>query len=137
MACFLVPAAEAAIVTAVAYGMKAKEKKAPTLSNNTGADAAQAIEEVKVAVSAKLMWLARLLWGGCLLLCYEHIWHGEVVPWFPFLTAAADPSDAAVMLSEMRSVGGAMAIEITLVWVLILLAVNSILKRKTPAASAA
>lgn len=136
MACFLVPAAEAAVVTAVAYGMKARERKAPTGNNCAGAGAAQAMEKVKVAVSAKLMWLARLLWGGCLLLCYEHIWHGEVVPWFPFLTAAADPGDTAVMLSEMRTVGGAMAIEITLVWVLILLAVNSILRRKTPAVSA-
>lgn len=136
MACFLVPAAEAAVVTVVAYGMKARERKAPTGNNSAGAGAAQAMEKVKVAVSAKLMWLARLLWGGCLLLCYEHIWHGEVVPWFPFLTAAADPGDTAVMLSEMRTVGGAMAIEITLVWVLILLAVNSILRRKTPAVSA-
>lgn len=135
MACFLVPAAEAAVVTAVAYGMKAREKKALT-GSSAGADAAQAMEKVKVAVSAKLMWLARLLWGGCLLLCYEHIWHGEIVPWFPFLTAAADPGDTAVMLSEMRTVGGAMAIEITLAWVLILLAVNSILRRKTPAVSA-
>ena len=137
MACFLVPAAEAVVVTAVAYGVRAKEKKAPTLNSSAVGEAAEAVEEVKVALSTKLLWLARLLWGGCLLLCYEHIWHGEVVPWFPFLTAAADPGDAAVMLEEMRTVGGMMAIEITVVWVLIVLVTNRIAKRKAPAAAAA
>ena len=83
------------------------------------------------------MWLANLLWGGCLLLCYEHIWHGEVVPWFPFLTAMASPDETSVMLSEMRSVGGTMAIEITVVWVLIVLAANAIVKRKPPVSAAA
>ena len=130
MACFLVPAAEAVVVTAVACGLKAKEKKAQTLNSSLASDATEVVEEVKVALSTKLMWLANLLWGGCLLLCFEHIWHGDVVPWFPFLTAAA-------MLSEMRSVGGIMAIEVTLVWVLIVVAVNHILKKKTPVAAAA
>ena len=137
MACFLVPAAEAVVVTAVACGLKAKEKKAQTLNSSLASDATEVVEEVKVALSTKLMWLANLLWGGCLLLCFEHIWHGEVVPWFPFLTAAADPAEAAVMLSEMRSVGGIMAIVVTLVWVLIVVAVNHILKKKTPVAAAA
>ncbi len=48
------------------------------------------VEDAKIALSRKLMWLANLLWGGALLLAYEHVWHGEVVPWFPFLTAASD-----------------------------------------------
>lgn len=137
MACFLVPAAEAVVVTAVACGMKAKEKKAPKLTDSVKGDVAEAVEEVKVALSTKLMWLANLLWGGCLLLCYEHIWHGEVVPWFPFLTAASDPSDAAVMLQEMRSVGGTMAIEVTVVWLVLVLVVNQIVKAKKPIAAAA
>lgn len=137
MACFLVPAAEAVVVTAVAYGLKAKEKKAATLERSAASDVAEAVEEVKVALSTKLMWLSYLLWGGCLLLCFEHVWHGEVVPWFPFLTAAAAPADAAVMLEEMRAVGGVMAIEVTVVWVLVVLAVNHILKKKTPVAAAA
>ena len=137
MACFLVPAAEAVVVTAVAYGMKAKEKKVPTLNDSAIKEAANAVEDVKIEVSTKLMWLANLLWGGCLLLCYEHIWHGEVVPWFPFLTAMASPDETSVMLSEMRSVGGTMAIEITVVWVLIVLAANAIVKRKPPVSAAA
>lgn len=137
MACFLVPAAEAVVVTAVACGLKAKEKKAVTLESSARSDVAEAVEEIKVALSTKLMWLSYLLWGGCLLLCFEHVWHGEVVPWFPFLTAAADPAEAAVMLSEMRSVGGVMAIEVTVIWALIVLAVNYIVKKKSPVAAAA
>lgn len=137
MACFLVPAAEAVVVTAVAYGMKAKEKKVPTLNDSAVEEAANAVENVTIAVSTKLMWLANLLWGGCLLLCYEHIWHGEVVPWFPFLTAMASPDETSVMLSEMRSVGGMMAIEITVVWVLIVLVANAIVKRKPPVSATA
>lgn len=137
MACFLVPAAEAVVVTAVACAMKSKEKKARSLGQSASGAAAKAADEVKIAVSTKLMWLANLLWGGCLLLCYEHVWHGEVVPWFPFLTAMASPDEASVMLSEMRSVGGVMAIEITVVWVLIVLAANAIVKRKAPVSAAA
>lgn len=137
MACFLVPAAEAVVVTAVACGMKAKEKKAPALNNSVAADAADTVKNVKIAVSAKLMWLANLLWGGCLLLCYEHIWHGEVVPWFPFLTAMSSAEEASVMLSEMRAVGGIMAGEITAVWVLIVLAANVIVRRRAPVSAAA
>lgn len=133
MACFLVPAAEAVIVTAAACVIKAKEKKAGTLSDSDGGEA----EKVRIAVSVKLMWLASLLWGGCLLLCYEHIWHGEVVPWFPFLTAMASPDETSVMLHEMSSVGVTMAVEITVVWVLIVFAANAIVKRRAPAPAAA
>ena len=57
-----------------------------------------------------------LLWGGAVLLCFEHIWHGEVVPWFPFLTAAENPADTAVMLHEMATIGVTMAVIITAVW---------------------
>ena len=47
---------------------------------------------------------------------FEHFWHGEVVPYFPFLTAAADPADAQQMLLEMGTVGVGMAVLVTLVW---------------------
>ena len=58
-----------------------------------------------------------MLWGGAVLLCFEHLWHGEVVPFPPFLTAASDPADTAVMLHEMSTVGVCMAALITAVWV--------------------
>jgi len=57
-----------------------------------------------------------MLWGGSGLLAFEHVWHGEVVPWFPFLTAASDPADAAEMLHEMSTVGVGMALLVTGVW---------------------
>ena len=50
-----------------------------------------------------------MLWGGAALLAFEHVWHGEVVPYFPFLTAATDPADRAQMLREMATVGVTMA----------------------------
>ncbi|HAY73092.1 MAG TPA: hypothetical protein DCY31_04430 [Ruminococcaceae bacterium] len=57
-----------------------------------------------------------MLFGGSFLLAFEHLWHGEIVPWFPFLTAAADPGDRAQMLYEMSTVGVMMAVSVTLVW---------------------
>ena len=53
--------------------------------------------------SRKLKWLSYLLWGGALLLCFEHIWHGEVVPFFPFLTAMSDPGAWGVMVCAVDS----------------------------------
>ncbi|MDR1630968.1 MAG: hypothetical protein LBS36_12285 [Oscillospiraceae bacterium] len=128
MACLLVPAAEAVIVTAVAYAIKSREKKAMGFqgaagSQNTGGQA-------KILFSSKLMWLARLLWGGAFLLVFEHVWHGEIVPWFPFLTAAGNPQDAAVMLHELATVGVTMAVLVTLVWVGVVLVVGSMEKKE-------
>ena len=65
-------------------------------------------------------WLTNLLWGGSFLLAFEHVWHGEVTPWFPFLTAASNPEDAAEMLHEMATVGVTMAVFCTVAWLGIL-----------------
>jgi len=137
MACFLVPTAEAVIVTVAAQIIKSNEKKAPTLNDSVAGAVADAVDETKVTLSRKLMWLARMLWGGALLLAFEHVWHGEVVPWFPFLTAAGDPADAAVMLHEMSTIGVSMAILVTAVWICMGLAANAITKRTPKHASAA
>ena len=128
MACFLVPVAEAAVVTAAAQVVKMKEKKKGT---------AHTAEEPAIPFSRKLQWLCNLLWGGALLLAFAHQWHGEVVPWFPFLTAACDPAEAAVMLSEMSSVGVTMAVLVTAVWVGMLVVCNVLLKRARKQAGAA
>ncbi len=69
-----------------------------------------------------------MLWGGSALLAFEHIWHGEVTPWFPFLTAASNPADAMEMLFEMSTSGVAMAALVTAVWVGMVLAANNIEK---------
>ena len=72
--------------------------------------------EVKIPFAKKIKWLNNMLWGGSALLAFEHVWHGEVAPWFPFLTAASNPEDAAEMLHEMSTVGVTMALLVTTVW---------------------
>ena len=120
MACFLVSATEAVVVTAIEKGMGTKAAQ----SNEVAEDAA-----FKVPIRSKLKWLSNMLWGGSVLLAFEHVWHGEVVPWFPFLTAMNDPGDTAEMLHEMATVGVSMAALITLVWVAMCLTADAIAKR--------
>jgi hypothetical protein len=127
MACFLVPAAEAVITTIATKAMKSKEKAPETVEvqfDGTNFEAAE-----KIPFSGKLKWLNNLLWGGSALLAFEHIWHGEVVPWFPFLTAASDPADTAEMLHEMSTIGVTMAVLVTAVW-LGMVAVSSVIEKR-------
>ena len=104
MACFLVPATEAVITTAVT---KAVEKKEESHKNT---------EETAHTFVPKLKWLNEMLWGGSALLMLEHVWHGELVPYFPFLTAAVDKADTIAMLQEMATAGVGMAVLVTAVW---------------------
>lgn len=113
MACFLVPATEAVVATVIRKAMEAKGVKPEKVKLNRDGRIETA---EKLPFTHKLKWLTNLLWGGSALLAFEHVWHGEVVPWFPFLTAAADPADAAEMLHEMSTVGVTMAVLITVVW---------------------
>lgn len=127
MACFTVTAAEAVVVTVAAYAVKKhEEKKAAKAGGDLPAAAGN---EQKIAWSRKLKWLSWLLWGGALLLAYEHVWHGEVVPWFPFLTAMNDPEDTAEMLHEMATVGVTMACLVTGAWACICAAADAVMKR--------
>lgn len=114
MACFIVPAVEAVAVTATYAVVKHREKKleAPKLENGVKIEK----DEKKIALSRKLSWLMALLWGGVLLLAFEHFWHGEIVPFPPFLTAMATPESAAEMLHEMLTVGVSMAVTVTVFW---------------------
>ncbi len=136
MACFLISAGEALVVTAVAKGIQHHEEKTEEELRKTSD---KEIKANPYPWSRRLMLLAYLLWGGVVLLAFEHVWHGEVVPWFPFLTAMYDPGDAAEMLHEMATVGVSMACLITAVWGIIMGVVSSILKRpeKAPLAEAA
>lgn len=138
MACFVVTAAEAVVVTAVAGVMAHREKKALAVPSvgNEGSKIANEQNE-KIRFSKKLMWLANLLWGGAILLAFEHVWHGEVVPFFPFLTAAADPASAAEMLHEMATVGVTMSALVTLAWAGIMIVSKVIEKRAAKASSEA
>ena len=109
MACFLVPAAEAIVTTVASKVIKQKEKESVSLPENT------ITETVRTKFSAKLGWLNNMLWGGSALLAFEHIWHGEIVPYFPFLTAVSN-GETTEMLSEMGSTGVMMAAIVTAAW---------------------
>ena len=97
MACFLVPTTEAIVTTVI--------KK---VADKNGSD--------NIFIK-KMGWLNNMLWGGSALLAFEHVWHGEVTPWFPFLTNAATPEQASEMLHEMATNGVAMAVLVTLAWI--------------------
>ena len=135
MACFLISAGEAIAVSVAAKIAEKKEKDPATVKVDFGSGVTETAE--KIPFSRKLKWLRNMLWGGAILLAFEHVWHGEVVPWFPFLTAAADPVDTAEMLHEMATVGVTMAVLVTAVWlgVLAVCAVIEKRARKTAAES--
>ena len=125
MSCFLVPAAEAVITTVAAKVIKSKEKEESVkLSLSDGS----VQEAAKIKFSTKLGWLNKLLWGGSALLAFEHLWHGEVVPFFPFLTAVEN-GETAEMLAEMGSAGVMMAALVTVVWIG-MLAVSSVVEKR-------
>lgn len=112
MACFTVPAAEAVITTIV----KKKAEKHGKITDNH-------------PFLSKMKWLNNMLWGGSALLAFEHIWHGEITPWFPFLTNAANPADAVEMLREMATAGVGMAVIVTVAWIGMVMVSNAIEKR--------
>ncbi|MEM2971207.1 MAG: hypothetical protein QW270_02125 [Candidatus Bathyarchaeia archaeon] len=92
MACFIVPMAIAVITTTI-------QKTARSLA-----------EKLKLGI------LNALLWGGVILLAVEHVWHGEVTPYPPFLTAMANSTDIPVMLHEMATFGIAMSVATLAIW---------------------
>lgn len=118
MACLIAPVIEAVIVSAVKKRVEKKEKVAAA----SGFDVAVTEDDTKISFSRKLGWLTKMLWGGSFLLAIEHIWHGEVVPYFPFLTALNNPADVAPMMMEIATVGVTMTVVVTSVWGMMLLA---------------
>lgn len=129
MACFLAPAVEAIVVTIIKKSVKKKEISRIKLEYNSTIIDNQS--KTGFSWSCKLNWLANLLWGGVFLLAIEHIWHGEVVPWPPFLTAMNNPKDVAPMLYEIATVGVSMVVFVTLIWGIMVLVSDNIYKRIT------
>lgn len=115
MSCFIVPAAEAVVTTIVTKVVRKSEEK-------VGAKAA-------LPLSEKLGWLNKMLWGGSGLLAFEHIWHGELAPVFPFFTAAQSPEQLSLMLHETATAGTAMAVIVTLTWAAVSSAVTLLQRR--------
>jgi hypothetical protein len=92
MACFIVPSVLAVIVSIVRRIVKGSLKE------------------------LNLGLLEGLLWGGAGILALEHVWHGEVVPWPPFLTAMQSPGEWVVAIHEILTVGTAMTLTTVGVW---------------------
>ena len=155
MACFIVPAAEAVVSTIITKAIQKREKNenAGVMEENTqqmleGMTQTFHSEETsdvctetvyqkagttghtgRMPFSRKLKWLNKMLWGGTALLAFEHVWHGEVTPWFPFLTAADSPAGIGEMLHEMSTVGTMMAVLVTAVWIGMVVVTGTIEKR--------
>lgn len=124
MACFVVPATEAVVTTIINKHIKKNEAKAEKENSQNGIK-----ENDKIRFSEKLSWLNKMLWGGSALLAFEHLWHGEIVPFFPFLTAASDKASLVTMFKEMATVGVSMAVLVTAVWG-VMVAVSSAIEKK-------
>ncbi len=116
MACFTIPAGEAIVTTII----KKKMEKQGAEKNE---------DKVSVPMTRKLKWLSNLLWGGSALLAFEHVWHGEVQPFFPFLTAMSNPEDTQEMLHEIATVGVSMAVLVTVIWIGMCVTADMIVKR--------
>ncbi len=117
MACFTAPLAEALVATAV----KSAAGK-PSARRNV--------------FLRRLGWLQKMLFGGSFLLADEHVWHGEITWRYPFLTAVKD-GNTAEMLHEIATLGVAMAVLITAVWVGMVIVSSALEKRRAPAAQEA
>ncbi len=95
MACFSVPVASA--VAAAAAGKAHKKSANPFLQ--------------------RLDWFIKMSFGGGFLLAIEHVYHGEIIFSWPFLTAMKNPADTREMLLEMATSGVAMTALLFVVWV--------------------
>ncbi len=107
MACFLAPMTLAIIMTAVQLLTRHSD----------------------LTQKLKLSVLNSMLWGGVVILAAEHVFHGEITAFWPYLTAMSSPADTAVMLSEIASIGGAMTLAISFTWVG-LLAVSALMTKR-------
>lgn len=83
----------------------------------------------KGAKKYRLDILSKILLGGSAILAVEHVYHGEVVPYPPFLTGAAD---LAGMLHEMSVVGGSMTLASLGLWASLLYATKKLEIRARP-----
>ena len=125
MACFLVPGTEAIVTTIVTAVVKKKENSELKKASYEGKDVS---EKINTRFSTKLGWLNKMLWGGSALLAFEHVWHGEVIPVFPFLMAVND-GEVGGLLAEMGTAGVTMAILVTAAWAGMVIVSNVIEKR--------
>lgn len=123
MACFIVPMTEAIVTSVVTKVVEKKEASTEAVEKVT--------LESHLPWGKKLKWLSNLLWGGSFLLAFEHLWHGEIEPFFPFLTAVKSWEGSLAMLHEMATTGVMMAVAVTLFWVGMVAVSHVVEKSKT------
>ncbi len=112
MACFLV-SATAGIGAAVARHIVKHHENKVELEGKVHAPEKFGSD---VKWSKKLAYLELTLFSGSFILALEHIIHDEIVPYPPFLTAASDPTETTIMLTEMGTVGVAMFLTLLVAW---------------------
>ena len=127
MACFVVSAVAAIGVGAAKYVVKHHEKK----NELTISEPKEYKFGSEVKWSKKLAYLELMLWSGSFVLAGEHVLHGEVSPYPPFLTAAGEgPEAVSEMLTEMGTVGVVMLAALVATWVVGVLVIDFIKYRK-------
>lgn len=89
MACFVVPAAAAILVSGA-------KKKIPAELHPER--------------------LELMLWGGTAMLVVDHLMTGELVLYPPFLTAMNNPADTATMFQEIATTGVFMTLLVFAMW---------------------
>lgn len=157
MACVLVPIVEAVLVKTAelvllqkekreeakgfgkevsAYSFKEsniafrKEEDSVVFRKEEDCSVKASLAEGGLSLRKKLHLLSKFLFSGSILLVFEHFWHGEIVPFFPFLTGAKTAEDTIAMLQEMSTVGVSMALLLTGLWAVYCLVLEGQRKRE-------
>lgn len=76
---------------------------------------ATALIRKKVPAKYQINRLLLMLWGGTAMLLVDHIWSGEIVPYWPFFTAGFGQ-----IMREVWQVGVPMTLAIFAIWTLML-----------------
>ena len=78
----------------------------------------------KIPENLKIGWLNIMIFGGAIMLAVEHIVHGEIILYPPFLTAIQTAEEIPIMLKEMAVVGGTMTIALVAIWAIMIYIYN-------------
>lgn len=131
MACFTVSAVGAIGVAVARHIVKHHEKKLEL--EHKEAPVEKFGSDTKW--SSKLGYLELMLFSGSFLLAGEHIIHGEVAPYPPFLTAMQSAEDTIEMWQEIGTVGVGMFAILVVAWAVGVIVVDSIKYKKRKALS--
>jgi len=77
----------------------------------TTAAVAATIIKKKTPTKYHFEWLLLMLWGGTIMLILDHAINGEIVPYYPFLTAGFSQ-----IILEILKVGVPMVVGTVLAW---------------------